>query len=152
MDWKRYLMKFAVAGRRQWAAAVLAAGALGIGACASVPGGASLSKETPSEAKEAAVTKRALERWDALLKGDTKTAYGYLSPASREVTTLERYQARTNTTSYRSIKPDKTSCEAESCKVRLWLTVDHRVMQGVTVPIEETWLIAEGQAWLIYRE
>lgn len=152
MTWNRDLLKFVVAGRRQWAAAVTAAGVLGLAACASLPGGESLSKDTPVEAKQAAVTKRALERWDALLKGDTKTAYGFLSPASREVTSLERFQARTNTGSFRDVKSDKTTCDAETCKVRLWLTFDHRTMKGVTVPLEETWVIADGRAWLVYRE
>ena len=152
MNWKRDFLKFAVVGWRQWAAVMVAAGTLGIGACATVPGSGSLSKDMPPEAKEAAVTKRALERWDALLKGDTKTAYGFLSPASREVTSLERFQAKMNTASFRAVKRDKTSCEAEACKVRFWLTFDHRVMPGVTVPVEETWVIADGQAWLVYRE
>lgn len=155
---KRDLKHIVVAGRRQWGAAMFAAGLLGLAGCASVPagGGATaapvLSKDTPAEAKTAAVTKRALERWDLLLKGDTKSAYGYLSPASREVTPLERFQARTTTSSYRGIKLDQASCEAESCSVRLWLTFDHRAMQGVVVPITETWVIADGQAWLVYRE
>lgn len=145
-------LKVVVAGRRQWGAAVVAAGVLGVAGCATVPGGAVLSKDTPAEAKAAAVSKRALERWDRLLKGDTKSAYGYLSPASREVTPLERFQARTNTASFRAIKQDAVTCEAETCKVRLYLTFDHRVMQGVVVPVEETWVIADGQAWLVYRE
>ena len=39
-------------------------------------------EQSPPEAKVAAVTKRAQERWDLLLKGDVKAAYAYLSPAS----------------------------------------------------------------------
>jgi hypothetical protein len=152
MTWKRDLLNFYVAEWRQVAAVIATAGALGIGACATVPGSMSLTKDTPPEAKQAAVTKRALERWDALLKGDTKTAYGFLSPASREVTPLERFQAKMSAAAFRAIKPESTSCEAESCRVKLWLTFDHRVMPGVTVPIEETWVIADGQAWLVYRE
>ncbi|HEX4885492.1 MAG TPA: hypothetical protein VFX05_15220 [Casimicrobiaceae bacterium] len=148
---KRDLMQFAAFGRR-WGAAAIAAGMLGIAGCATLPAGGSLTRETPAEAKTAAVSKRALERWDALLKGDTKTAYGYLSPASREVTSPERFQQKMNTSSFRGIKLDGTSCEAEVCKVKLWLTFDHRVMQGVTTPIEETWVISDGQAWLVYRE
>ena len=145
-------MKFAVAAKRQWGAAVIAVAVLGVAGCATVPAGGGLSKDTPAEAKTAAVTKRALDRWDALLKGDTKSAYGYLSPASREVTPLERFEARTKTCNFRSIKLDATTCEAETCRVKLWLNFDHRVMTDVVVPIEETWLIAEGQAWLVYRE
>ncbi|MDH5209699.1 MAG: hypothetical protein OEW34_13745 [Burkholderiaceae bacterium] len=152
MTWNRDFLTVIVAIWRQWAAAVAAAGVLGIAGCASVPGGGVLSKDTPLEARQQAVSKRALERWDALLKGDTKTAYGFLSPASREVTSLERFQARTNTASFRAIKLDGTSCDAESCKVKLYLTFDHRAMSGVVVPLEETWVISDGQAWLVYRE
>ena len=152
MTWNCEFFTLFVAGRRQWAAAVAAAGVLGVAACASVPGGGALTRETPAEARQQAVSKRALERWDALLKGDTKTAYGFLSPASREVTSLERFQARTNPGSFRDIKSDTTTCDAETCKVRLWLTFDHRTMKGVTVPLEETWVIADGRAWLVYRE
>lgn len=149
---KRYLTKFAVAGRRRWGAVMLAAVVLGVAGCASLPGGGSLSKDTPAEAKVAAVTRRALDRWDLLIKGDTKAAYGYLSPASREVTSLERFQAKTNTASFRAIKLDGVSCEAETCRVRLFLTIDHRQMTGLAVPLEETWVIADGQAWYVYRE
>lgn len=152
MNWNRDFFTVIVAGRRQWAAAVAAAGVLGVAACATVPGGGALSGDAPAEARQQAVSKRAQERWDALLKGDTKAAYGFLSPASREVTPLERFQAKTNTASFRAIKLDGTSCDAETCKVKLYLTFDHRAMAGVVVPLEETWVISDGQAWLVYRE
>lgn len=152
----RDLMTFYVAERRRWAAALLAAGVLGVAGCAGVPAGgegaAALSKDTPAEAKAAAVTKRSLARWDLLLKGDSKGAYGFHSPASREVTPLERFQAKSAVGAYRGIRHDQTTCEAESCTVRLFLTFDHRVMQGVVSPITETWVIDGGQAWLVYRE
>ncbi len=151
VDGMRAFLQVVVAGRRQWGAAAIAAGVLGVAGCATLPGGG-LTSQTPPEAKAAAVAKRALERWDLLLKGDTKSAYGYLSPASREVTPLARFQARTNTTRFRAVKQDTVACEAETCKVRLFLTFDHQTMQGVVVPIEETWVIADGQAWLVYRE
>ena len=124
---------------------------LGVAGCATLPG-TGLSKDAPPEAKVAAVTKKAQARWDSLMKGDVKAAYQYLSPASRAVTSLERYQARTNTASFRSIKIDRASCEMETCQVRFWLTFDHRMMQGVVVPIEESWVIEDGQAWFVYRE
>jgi hypothetical protein len=34
----------------------------------------------------------------------------------------------------------------------LFLTFDHRVMQGVVTPMEETWVFEGGQAWFVYRE
>lgn len=125
--------------------------ALGVSACATGPLGG-VSKDTPPDEKVAAVTKRAQERWDALFKGDLKAAYAYLSPASRAVLPLERYQTRTNPANYRSVKLEKASCEAETCQLRFWLTFDHRVMKGVETPLEETWVIENGQAWYVYRE
>ena len=143
--------KVTVAGWRQVAAAVVAAVTLGVAGCASAPAGQAPDGATPA-AREELVTSRALARWDALIKGDVKGAYAYLSPASRAVTSLERYQAKTNTSSFRSIKLDRVSCETESCRVRLWLTFDHRMMQSVVTPIEETWVFDGGQAWFVYRE
>ncbi|MCC7215785.1 MAG: hypothetical protein IT517_03370 [Burkholderiales bacterium] len=144
-------VKIAVAGWRQVGAAAIAAVMLGVAGCATGPVGQAPQGDSP-EARAELVKRRAQARWDALIKGDVKAAYDYLSPASRAVTSLERYQAKTNTAGFRSIRLDGVACEAEACKVRLWLTIDHRVMQGVTVPIEETWVFDGGQAWFVYRE
>ena len=148
----RCFVKLSVAGWRQYSrAAALAAVMLGVAACATGPMGR-VGKDSSPDEKAAAVTKRAQERWDVLLKGDVKTAYAYLSPASRAVTPLERYQARTNPGSYRAVKLEKVSCQAETCQLRFWLTFDHRVMKGVETPLEETWIIENGQAWYVHRE
>jgi hypothetical protein len=144
-------VKIAVAGWRQVGAAAVAAVTLGVAGCATPPAGPAPTG-AGTQAREELVKQRAQARWDALIKGDVKAAYTYLSPASREVTPLERYQAKTNTGSFRAIKLDRVSCEAETCQVRLWLTFDHRVMQGVTTPVEETWVFDGGQAWFVYRE
>jgi hypothetical protein len=98
------------------------------------------------------VTKRAEDRWALLLKGDVKAAYAYLSPASRQIVSQERFEARTKTGNLREVKLDTAMCEAETCRVRFFLTFDHRVMQGVVTPIEETWVFEGGQAWYVYRE
>lgn len=132
-------------------AAIIVVVTLGVAGCATAPAGQAPEGAAPG-AREELVKSRALARWDALIKGDVKGAYAYLSPASRAVTTLERYQAKTNTSSFRSVKLDRVSCEAESCQVRLWLTFDHRVMQSIVTPIEETWVFDGGQAWFVYRE
>jgi hypothetical protein len=120
----------------------------GIAGCATGPMG---SLSSP-EARVAAVTKRAQERWDALLKGDVRAAYAYLSPASRAVMSLERYQTRVNPANFRSVKLEKVTCQTETCQLRFWLTFDHRVMRGIQTPIEETWIVENGQVWYVYRE
>lgn len=145
------IFKVFVAGRRQLAAAALAAGVLGIAGCASVPPGSPAKAATEAD-RVALVTKRAEERWALLIKGDLKAAYGYLSPGSRTVMTLERYEARTKTGNFREIRIDRVSCETDICKVRLFLTYDHRMMQGIVTPLEESWVFEGGQAWFVYRE
>ena len=149
----RQFFDFSVAKWRQVVAlVVVVAGTVGVAGCATAPPGGAPETGLTEAARVATVTKRAEERWSLLIKGDIKAAYAYLSPASRAVTSLERYEARTRTGNFREYKLDRVSCDAETCKVRLFLTFDHRVMQGVVTPIEETWVFEGGQAWFVYRE
>src|SRR5262249_24928425 len=67
--------------RRLAATTLLGAVIVAVGACAT------LEKRSPEEA----VAERAKARWDALLKNDIKSAYEYLSPATRSTTSMERY-------------------------------------------------------------
>lgn len=41
-----------------------------------------------------ALTERAGARWAALIKGDLASAYGYLTPAYRDVVSLQQYMGR----------------------------------------------------------
>ena len=132
--------------------AVVVAAALGMAGCATGPGGQAVMGAAPAEAREDLVKRRAQARWDALIKGDIKASYEYLSPASRSVVSLESYAVRSTQRSYRETKVDTVSCESETCRVRLYLTFDHRLMQGITTPIDETWVFEGGQAWFVYRE
>jgi hypothetical protein len=120
-----------------------------VGGCAAT--GGSLTKDTPVETKQAMVRERAEARWRAIIKGDYPAAYAYLSPASRELVNLGTFEARmTGVVKYTGIKIDTVSCEAAACKVKLWLTYDHKVMKGVTTPAEEAWIIDGGQAWYVW--
>ncbi len=94
---------------------------------------------------------RALERWDALIKGDLDAAYNYLSPASRETMPLDVYKAKHKTGMYRAVKVDAVDCEAEVCTVTLSLTFDYKRTKGIQMPLVEKWLIADGKAWFVDR-
>jgi hypothetical protein len=136
----------------KWRQLIFSAG-LGVwlAACAGAPVGGGVSKESSAEARQAAVTQRANARWAALIKGDVDGSYQFLSPASREVTTPEQYRAKTRAAGFREVAVEKVDCEAEICKLRLKLTYDHRMMKGLVTPIEETWVLEQGQFWLVYR-
>ena len=113
--------------------------------------GGNLTSDTPLETKQAVVRERAEARWQAIIKGDYPAAYAYLSPASRGVVNAGTFEARQKgVVTYTGVKIDTVSCEAAACKVKLWLTYNHKVMKGVTTPAEESWIIDGGQAWYVW--
>jgi hypothetical protein len=116
-------------------------------ACSNMPFGA-LSASTPAEQKVASVKERADLRWQALIRDDMQVAYGYLSPATRNVVTIDQYKAKTARGTFRAAKVDS---EAELCKVKIMLTYDRPRMKGIITPIDETWILERGQFWYFYR-
>jgi hypothetical protein len=98
------------------------------------------------------VTERVNARWAALIKGDLDAVYAYMSPASREVVTLAMFKARTRSGSFRKAEIDSVECEPELCKVKLMVTFDHRLMQGIRTPLGETWVLDEGQIWYVWQQ
>jgi len=124
---------------------------LSLASCAVSPIGDEKAAAGGSEARRKAVETRVNERWTALIKGDLQGSYGYLSPASRETLSFEQYQKVMRKTGLRDAKIESIDCDADACKVKLWITYDHRLMKGVSTPLEETWVFDKGQAWFVYR-
>jgi hypothetical protein len=114
-------------------------------------GCATLNKDSPPEVKQAVVTERVKARWTAEINGDLDTAYTFLSPATREVVSLSAYKGRGRAAKVTAFTIDSVKCEAATCRARVLLTYDHRLMKGITTPIEEDWVIDAGQAWYVSR-
>jgi len=111
-----------------------------------------MTPETPQDKKEAVVSQRAQERWNALIRNDYAAAYQYLSPSSRELMTADEYRNRAQgELRYTAARVDNVTCEAEACKVRMVVTYDHRMMKGIVTPVEESWVLDKGQFWYLYR-
>jgi hypothetical protein len=125
--------------------------AFALGVAAVVAGCATITKDSPPEAKREAVTERVNARWAALIKGDMDTAYTFLSPASRAVTSLATYKATARGKGFQQAKIEKVDCEPESCHVTLTIIYDHRKMKGIPTLLEESWVIDEGQFWYVWR-
>lgn len=139
-----------VAKRRQYAGRGIGALAvLALAGCAAVGGPGGLSKDSPPEVKREAVAARAQGRWDALIKGDLKAAYAYLSPAERATTPLDVYKAKRKVGLYRAAEVDKVDCEGAVCTVNLTLRYDYKRFKGVQTPLVERWVIEGGQAWIV---
>ena len=114
--------------------------------CASVGG---LSKDSPAEAKQAAVAERAKARWAAMIDGNLDQAYTFLSPASKGIVSLASFKQQSRT-GFREAKVENVTCDGALCKVRMFVIYDHRLMKGIGTPLEERWVIDEGQAWLVW--
>jgi hypothetical protein len=158
MNWRIFGRDAARAGSFGAFARRLAMGAMGLllAACATAPGqgqggAAGLTKDSPIEVRRAALTERVNGRWAALIKPDVAAAYQYLSPAAREVTSLDAYKTRQRAGGFRSAEIKAIECEPESCEVQLMVTYDHRQMTGVTTPLTETWVLDSGQFWYVWR-
>jgi hypothetical protein len=121
-----------------------------ISGCSNMPFG-TMSASTSAEQKAISVRERAEARWQALIRDDIPTAYSYLSPATRDVVTVDQYKAKTARGSFRAVKIDTVQCEAELCKVKVNLTYDRARMKGIVTPIDETWILERGQFWYVYR-
>jgi hypothetical protein len=119
--------------------------------CATTSGG--LAADSPAAAKEKVVAERANARWQALIERDYGKAYAFLSPASRETTSLSKFQEQIRAIEYRAVTVEKVECAAEVCKVMLKLTYDFPTakIRGVVTPMDENWIIDQGQAWFVFR-
>jgi hypothetical protein len=132
-------------GRLSWAAL-----GVGLAACASI------SVDSPPEAKQKLVAERAQARWELLIKGDVDGAYQYLSAGSKAATPLGLYKGRIKPGLWRGAKVDKVECEAEICTVQMLITYDFRTaragaMKGIETPVPETWIIENGTVGYVYR-
>jgi hypothetical protein len=109
-----------------------------------------LTKETPAAQKEKVVAERANARWQALIKRDYEAAYAYMSPGSKSALSSDGFKNTAGQMVYRDAKVLGVTCEEELCSVKLSITYDHRVMKGVTTPLEERWILENGQMWYVW--
>lgn len=144
---------------RQACRAAATLGLVALAACATTPPAdapkpaapaASTPAPTTQEAKEALVRQRVQARWDLLIKGDFDGAFEYMSAGSKSTTTLARYKANIRKDAFRSIEIEKVTCDGDACQVALRLTYDHPKMKGLVTPVNESWIVDNGQAWYVY--
>ena len=119
-------------------------------ACATVMTGG-VTVESPLEVKQKVVMERANARWQALMKGDAETSYSFFSSGSKAIGSLEFYKVRARLKGFRAVDMHSAACEAEICKVKLTVTLDHRLMKGIPLDVEESWVLENGQYWYVWR-
>lgn len=129
---------------------------LGIGAVAFALAGCSgtlggLTRESPAEVKAEAAKARTQAKWAAILQGDLDTAYAFLSPASRSLVSRDAFKAQFRRP-FRSMTVDAVACEPEICKVKITVYYDHPMMKNIPAPVEESWVLEQGQLWFVARQ
>lgn len=139
------------------ATAILAIGLL-LAGCASEgtrPDAKSAGKAAKSEDK--VVEKRAVERWEFLIKHEAEKAYDYLSPGFRATKKREDYAKEMNNRPVRwtRVLPYRTICDKPDVCV-LDLQIDFATkMPGVGTDVssvgfvKETWLRTRGKWYLL---
>jgi hypothetical protein len=131
-----------IVGFRRWVGLVcVAVGLVVVAACAAID-----TRPAPE-----VVTERAQKRWDALVKGDLREAYGYFSPASRSSMTLEEYGGSIRAGFWKAAQVQKVDCEKpEICEVAVLIEYDFRGSR-IKTPLAESW-IKEGTSWWYVRK
>lgn len=101
---------------------------------------------------KAVVTARAEARWKALVAGELDSAYGYLSPSTRKVVTLNGYRGTLKPGLWRGAKVKSLTCTEELCTVVVGLTYDLRNIKGLEKELEESWIKDEGKWWFVEKK
>lgn len=97
------------------------------------------------------VKERAQARWDALLKGDIRAAYGYLSPASRAAMTSEAYASSIRAGFWKTAKVNSVTCNTkDNCEVHATIEYEFQGRRTKT-PLMETWIREGSQWWYLQR-
>ena len=110
-------------------------------------GCAALQPRSPEDV----VKEKAQARWDALVKGDIKAAYAFMSPGSRSIITPEGYEASIRKGFWKSAVVEKVECSsAQSCDALATIEYEYLGKRTKT-PLRETW-IKEGSEWWYLRK
>lgn len=121
---------------------------IGVIGCAGSGGG---STQKVQVEPQKLVAQQAAARWDALIKGDFAKAYSYLSPGTREATSLDLYKARIRGGRWKKANVDFVSCEQDQCKVLMAIEYSYRDIQSLETRVDENWLRQEGKWWYVPR-
>lgn len=114
------------------------------------------ASNSPAGMPEQVVAQLAQQRWAHLLDGNWADAYAMLTPAYRALHTQREYQGGfKGAVQWRSAKVVATTCEAETCEVRVELTVQNpmarRADDTFSTNFTETWLKDDGR-WYHYEK
>ncbi len=105
---------------------------------------------------EAIVAERAQGRWDALIKGDLKGAYEFLSPGYRQAMPFSRYEQKIHGVGmWQAARVSKVVCQQpDVCEATVNVDVRlivPRIREPIesTNPVYERWVNIDGEWWYV---
>ena len=108
------------------------------------------TRGTASASATEIVLDRAQSRWNALLRRDWKTAYGYLTSGYRQVVSADRYGGQfTGPMHWDGAKATGAECDEKRCvvtvEISFRLLLPGHMDRVSSTFVEETWLLEDGQ-------
>jgi len=92
------------------------------------------------------------ERWDAVIAGDLRKAYGYVSPAGRTVLPYEGYERSIRKGFHKAARVTEVRCTGpELCEVTLEIEYEFSGRRMKT-PFFEKWVKQDSQWWYLYEK
>src|SRR5258708_32434318 len=98
---------------------------------------------------EEVVKERSQARWDAMVKGDFRAGYQFVSPAGESVYGEEQYEARYKRGFWTASNAEKVECTTrELCEVDV--RIAYKLSAGeMKAPVREKWVKQDSQWWFV---
>ena len=126
---------------------------IALGGCAA--GTATLTEKAPVVDVQKRAVERSTARWKALIDKRFDEAFAFLSDASRIGTNAGEYGGAMQRMGYTKATVDSALCEEGLCTVKSTITLPVFVRavggRAQTFPVEERWIVNNGELWLIRR-
>jgi hypothetical protein len=118
------------------------------GLAVAAAGCAAVDKRPPAEI----VKERAEARLKAVLAGDGRTVYQYLTPTIRKTLTVEEYVARVPTGFWKAASIEKVDCPRENvCDVSLNVEYAYKGSR-IRTPVKEAWIQEDRNWWYAVKD
>jgi hypothetical protein len=126
-----------------------------IALCACATGSSTMSEKVTVFDPQKRAVERSTARWKALTDKRFDEAFAFLSDASKIGVTASEYGSAMQRMGYISASVQSATCEESVCTVKSTITLPIFV-RGVgarqqTLPVEERWIMNNGELWLIRR-
>ena len=126
---------------------------IALGGCAT--GSSATSEKTVAFDPQKRAVERSAARWKALTDKRFDEAFAFLSDASKVGITASEYGVAMQRMGYTSAAVQSATCEESVCTVKSTITLPKFVRgdgaRQQTLPVEERWIMNNGELWLIRR-